>query len=107
MINLTPHTIAIRRSDGAQIDIFPEAAPARVQTSEAVDSICPVSGVPIMRRVFGTVVGLPDEGVRCIVSALVLSAVPGRRNVFAPDTGPTAIRNDEGHVIAVTRLIAA
>ena len=24
---------------------------------------------------------------------------------FAPDTGDTAIRNDKGHIIAVTRLV--
>ena len=47
------------------------------------------------------------EGVECIVSAMVASAVPGRAGVFAPDTGDTALRNEKGFVIAVTRLVAA
>ena len=107
MLNLTPHAITIRRSSGEEITLQPALLPARVKTTEQVDSICPVAGVPIMRRVFGSVSGLPDESVRCIVSALVLAAVPGRRNVFAPDSGPTAIRNESGQVVAVTRLICA
>jgi hypothetical protein len=28
-------------------------------------------------------------------------------NVFAPDSGSTAIRDERGHIVAVTRLIRA
>ena len=39
---------------------------------------------------------------------MVLAALPtGTPNVYAPDTGPTAIRNEAGYVVAVTRLVAA
>jgi len=107
MINLTPHAITIRTPDGTDITIPPSGIVARVSTTDKVVGTCPVTGAPIVRRVFGDVTGLPADGTPCIVSALVLSAVPGRAGVYAPDTGPTAIRNDAGQIVAVTRLVAA
>lgn len=106
MINLTPHAITIR-ANGADTVIQPSGRLARVSSTEEQVGVCPLTGAPIMRRVFGEVAGLPTDGTSCIVSALVLSACAGRAGVFAPDTGPTAIRNDAGHIIAVTRLVAA
>ena len=79
-------------------------------TTAAVDELigsCPATGVPIVRRALGAVTGLPEEGEPCLVSALVLAAVPGRAGVFAPDTGPSAVRNEHGQIVAVTRLVAA
>jgi hypothetical protein len=59
-------------------------------------------------RVPGEVTGLPEDGTPCIVSAMVLAALPpGTPGVYAPDTGATAVRNDRGHIMAVTRLVAA
>ena len=107
MINLTPHSITIRSKDGAEITIPPSGTVARVSTTEEVVGTCPITGAPIVRRTFGEVQGLPEEGTPCLVSALVLAAVPGRAGVYAPDTGPTAIRNDAGQIVAVTRLVAA
>lgn len=87
--------------------IQPSGTLARVSSTEKIVSVCPVTGADVVRRVFGDVTGLPDDGAPCIVSALVLSACAGQDGVFAPDTGPTAIRNEAGHVVAVTRLVAA
>jgi hypothetical protein len=106
MLNLTPHAITIR-ANGADTTIQPSGQLARVSSTEEQVGVCPLTGAPIMRRVFGEVTGLPTDGTPCIVSALVLSACAGRVGVFAPDTGPTAIRNESGQVIACTRLIAA
>lgn len=106
MINLTPHPIKIR-VNGADTIIQPSGALARVTSTEQVVGACPLTGATIVCRVFGDVTGLPEDGAPCLVSALVLSAVPGRVGVFAPDTGPTALRNDQGHIVAVTRLVAA
>ena len=106
MINLTPHAITVR-VNGVDTTIQPSGTLARVTSSEQVVGVCPLSGAPIIRRVFGEATGLPENGEPCLVSALVLSACPNRAGVFAPDTGPTAIRNDAGQVVAVTRLVAA
>ena len=105
--NLTPHAITIRAQDGTEVTIPPSGTVARVSTTDEVVGTCPITGAPIVRRVFGEVTGLPEDGTPCLVSALVLSAVPGRAGVYAPDTGPTAIRNDAGQIVAVTRLVAA
>ena len=106
MINLTPHAITIR-VNGVDTVIQPSGTLARVASTEEQVGVCPLTGAPIMRRVFGEVTGLPTDGSACLVSALVLSACAGRVGVFAPDTGNTAIRNEAGQVIAVTRLVGA
>lgn len=46
----------------------------------------------------------PELGKVLIVSSMVQAAMP-RADVLAPDTGPTAIRDERGNVWAVTRLI--
>jgi hypothetical protein len=107
LVNLTPHAITIRAQDGTETTIQPSGSVARVSTTDEVVGTCPITGAPIVKRRFGEVTGLPTGGSPCLVSALVLSAVPGRAGVYAPDTGPTAIRNESGQIIAVTRLVAA
>ena len=104
MLNLTPHAITLQRADGSRVTFPPAGILARVSVAEEVCG--EIDGVPVVSRTLGEAMGLPDEGTLCIVSAMVLSAVPGRRGVYAPDSGPTAIR-ENGQVVAVTRLVAA
>jgi len=103
-INLTPHSIKIKRGEEI-VEVKPSGVVARVSTRE--DIIGEIDGIPIIKRRFGEVEGLPKEkeGVILIVSSLVLSAVSGRKDVMAPDTGATAIRNSEGQISYVTRLV--
>lgn len=105
MLNLTPHPIVIRTEDGSETVLPPSGRVARVTTTEEV--VGSINGVPVVRRTFGAVEGLPEDDTPCVVSALVLSAVPGRPNTYAPDTGPTAVRDERGQIQAVTRLVAA
>jgi len=55
--------------------------------------------------------GLPayTRGVMLLVSGMVRDALEDRGDVWSPGTGPEdgAIRNDKGHIVAVTRLIQA
>jgi hypothetical protein len=105
VLNLTPHEITIRRPDGSDFTIPPSGMVARITTEERV--IGTLDGIPVVLRQPGGAIGLPEEGVACLVSAMVLTAVPGRSRVFAPDSGPTAIRDERGQIVAVTRLVAA
>ena len=105
MINLTPHPITVRTAAGV-VTFPPSGTIARVTSSETAIGACPVTGAPIIKREWGAVTGLPPKGTVCIVSSLILDRVPGRAGVFAPDTGPTAIR-ENGQIVAVTRLVAA
>ena len=107
MLNLTPHAITVRLPDGTDRIYPPSGTLARVEMEEEV--AFHLHGiVPVIRRKPGKVVGLPTDGTRCLVSAMVLDALRGAvPNVYAPDTGPTAIRDEKGRIMAVTRLVTA
>lgn len=108
MINLTPHAITISTAQG-DVTIPPSGQEARVETVEEQVGVVEVNGlmVPVMKRRKGAVTGLPATEEDVLVSSMVLDAIPGYANVYAPDTGKTAIRNERGQVVVVTRLIAA
>ena len=106
MINLTPHVIAVILDSGETLTVPPSGTVARVSTHE--EETAPLGRVSVIKRLLGKAEGLPeDTSEPILVSAMVLAAVPGRPNTFAPDTGPTAIRDEAGHIQAVTRLVAA
>ena len=94
-INLTPH--AIHLNDGRSFAASGQIARVTSSFSEVKDDLC--------TQVFGEVSDLPapQEGVRIIVSAMVLSALQGSRSdVVAPATGhPQCVRNDKGHILSV------
>jgi acetyl-CoA carboxylase carboxyltransferase component len=100
-INLTPHAISVEG-----LGTFPASGEvARVSTVCTV--VGEVAGIAAYKQSFGDVVGLPSpiEGTVYIVSGMVISAVIGRSDVVAPDTGSTAIRDEKGHIIAVRNFI--
>jgi len=110
VVNLTPHTVKIV-SDGVEYVIEPSGMVARV--SAVYNEAAPARQLPnvtFVTREFGEVEGLPEpDGNMYIVSGFVLAAVEAsgdvRMDVVAPDTGPTAIRDDKNRILAVTRLI--
>jgi len=106
IVNLTPHTINIKTS-GDTLSIAPSGEIARVTSVEEV--VGKVAGIPVLKRTFGDIEGLPasQKDTIYLVSSMVLSAVKNRDDVFAPDTGATAIRDDAGRIVAVTRLVKA
>lgn len=107
LTNLTPHTININ-----DLALAPSGQVARVKVEQVQGGDLDLDGqaVPVVVNSFGQVEGLPDpqEGVAYLVSGLVLQALEAqgilRGDVFAPDTGPTAIR-ENGQIKAVTRLV--
>jgi hypothetical protein len=79
--------------------------PCRVETKQRI--IGKVAGVPIAETHFDKIANLPDpeDGVYYIVSRVVMDFVPfDREDVFCVDTGPSAIRDENGQVSAVTQL---
>jgi hypothetical protein len=112
MLNLTPHPVMIETVDGSKITLPVSGTVARVATQEIVISSVAVSSnkiVPLVTWRFGDIVGLPERDEPCLVSNLVFEAVrvqqSWRKRIFVPDTGPTAIRDDAGHIVAVRRLM--
>lgn len=109
-INLTPHAITL--DDGVHtITIAPSGNLARVTVEETVTEQNRLGFAVITRKAgeveFGTILCDYDT---YLVSSMVLDAIPTNHvnagQVFAPDTGKTASRNDAGHVISVARLVA-
>jgi len=79
--------------------------PCRVDTRQLV--IEKLSGIPIVKTEFNGLMNLPEqeEGTYFIVSRIIMDYIPiGREDVFCVDTGPTAIRDQSGQVVAVTQL---
>jgi hypothetical protein len=112
--NLTPHPIQISTPEGT-LTLPPSGVIARVATIEEPAGSVVLNGieVPVVRRRFGAVEGLGDYGPDrpVVVSALVLEALrasgASTSGVYAPDTGSTAVRDAEGRIVAVTRLVTA
>jgi len=117
ILNLTPHPIVLHR-DGSDFTIQPSCpkgqeprvgnAPGGVDRDHPLAGLVSVHGPDIT----GEVVNLPapQPGVFLVVSGMVGDAIQ-KRGIFRPDvlvpgTGPQdgAIRNDKGHIVAVTRL---
>ena len=103
-VNLTPHTINIVGVG----EIPPSGIIARVEMTERV--FATMGKVPIIARKPKRVIGLPEPelGTIFLVSSMVLDAMGRRANrgdVVAPDTGETAIRNERGQIVAVTRFV--
>jgi hypothetical protein len=79
--------------------------PCFVKTKQRI--IGKVIGIPIAETHFESIENLPDpeEGVYYIVNRVTMDFIPfDREDVFCVDTGPTAIRDDRGQIIAVTQL---
>lgn len=107
LVNLCPHDITIVDDDGNVIIKVPheEGRLARVsQTEIPVENRLGIP-IPVRRREFGTVTGLPDPepGVAYIVSAMVLGNCHGRTDVYSPGR---LIRDANGQPTQCVGLIA-
>jgi hypothetical protein len=94
-VNLTPHEINVVLDD--EIKSFSKSGTiARV--SEESTLVAWIGGCPIFESKWGDVIDLPEaeEGIVFIVSAMVRSAVPNRRDVVSPGN---PVRDAEGRVI--------
>lgn len=108
-VNLTLHAIVLRTPSGEDITIPPSGIVARVASTPGrewneVESPVPIFTAPS----WGAVQNLPApvSGTIYIVSGMVAAHMT-REDVVSPGTGPDdgAIRNEKGHIVAVTRLI--
>jgi hypothetical protein len=109
IINLTGHVLHVANENGVIIATIPTAGRrARVELSfMATGEI--ILGAPVVTCHHENVINLPPEkrcpsAPRYIVSSLVQSACPNRQDLLAPDTGHTAIKNENKKVIAIRRF---
>ena len=111
LINLTPHAITIR-VDEADIIIEPTLPAARVnQKSYRAAGVWTENNIeiPVHVPIFQGIENLPEpqDGVVYITSMIVANSPEGkeREDVYAPDTGPTVIRDADGNIAAVRGLV--
>jgi hypothetical protein len=79
--------------------------PCYVETEQMI--IGKLAGIPIVKTNFIKLVNLPDpeEGTYFIVNRITMDYIPFlREDIFCVDTGPTAVRDENGQVVAVTQL---
>ena len=110
-INLTPHDIVIS-DDKYKLTVITSGFIARIEMEE--NFVTEEKGFPVIKREIKGITGLPYQlytDMVYIVSSMVLGALKDNPDYsdytfYAPDTGNTAIRDDKGHIIAVTRLVS-
>ena len=107
MINLTPHAIVVMNAEQEVIANFP-ASGSTVRLINEFSKAQDYLGIPVATTKVVGMENLPpaDEMKPFLVSSMVLDALgPEYHGIaFAPDTGPTAIRDSQGRIIGVTRL---
>lgn len=95
-INCTPHPITLLGSDNEVVMTLPkgEVVPRLSQSTKEVDV---VEGVSITETSFGEIQDLPEpkEGVLLIVSRLVLTACPSRKDLVVPNE---LVRDSDGNI---------
>lgn len=71
-------------------------------TSKEVERI---PGFKCVETTYGEVQNVPDpqEGVVYIVNMIVLDRMPNRKDLIAPDSGPSAVRNEKNQVLHVVQ----
>ncbi len=106
-VNLTPHEINLANAAGEIILSVPSTGGScRVSTTQKV--VGTIDGFTVNKTTYGAIEGLPEpaDDTVYIVSILVAQLVPDRSDVVAPDSGPTAIR-ENGQIKAVKGFVRA
>jgi len=100
-INLTPHAITEVLSGRT----FPASGEV-ARVAAAFVLLGEVGTVPLFRRTFGEVTGLPAQqsGVTLIVSALVAAANPGRKDLVSPGD---LVRGADGQPVGCKGFVVA
>jgi hypothetical protein len=103
-VNLTPHALTIYKDGEIAYEIPTSGNVARRAVSEEI--VGEVNGTTLARTVFGEAEGVPtpEEGVMYVVSRLVKDGLAEREDVICPDTGKTAVRDEGGRILGVTRF---
>jgi hypothetical protein len=101
VINLCGHCINVANEAGDLTQIIPPSGlVARVRTKP--DYVGDIDGVPLVQTVLDYAWGLPEPEKNVIYVASYLVAIMVKRSdVVSPDTGPTAIKDEDGEVVAV------
>jgi hypothetical protein len=110
-INLTEWHNVVLLVDGEKLIIPPSGKVVRINYSierrEPLYDAVTGFKIPVIRK---HIIGCenlppPEDGVIYIVSAMVRHEFPSRQDLMSPDTGPTACKDSDGHVVSVQSLV--
>jgi hypothetical protein len=101
IINMTPHPVMIIDETGNVARRFETAGQIRLASQTVTGE--PIDGIPTSKTVFGEAVGLPEatNGTYYIVSQIVKSALPGRKDLLVP---AEVVRDTSGNIIGCRSL---
>lgn len=97
LVNLSPHSITILNEDNEVVRELPPRPEDPPRVEEEVEELGTHAAVPIVKKTFGEIKGLPEpkKGVLYITSALVAKAASGRDDLLVPNT----IRDEDGNIL--------
>ena len=100
--NFTPHPIHIVGADGVVTKTIQSSGLIRLKAT-TVGTGMTVDGVPVTTTQFGEPEGLPEfvDGVFYIVSQLVKSALPQRKDLLVP---AEVVRDPNGNILGCKSL---
>lgn len=101
ILNLTPHPIHIVDAEGNQVRTFETSGQVRLKATTVPSG--EIDGVKVTTTQFGEPEGLPEfeEGVYYIVSQLVKSALPLRKDLLVP---AEVKRDEKGNIVGCQSL---
>lgn len=96
VLNFTPHPVHICDASGAILKTFPSVGLVRLKAT-TISTGDMIEDVPVTTTAFGEPEGLPEavEGTFLIVSQLVKSALPQRKDLVVP---AEVVRDADGNI---------
>ena len=103
VINTTPHKIVLENGD-IHKEYEPSGLIIRLDFKQKI--IGELDGLPIIKNeLVGHNLPIQKEGTILLVSAMILSSFPNRKDLVSPDTN-NANRNEKGHIISVPAFVS-
>lgn len=102
IFNYTPHPITIVNNEGEVVRTIKPSGLIRLKAS-TVNAGFDIDGIPVTTTQFGEPEGLPnvEEGIFYIVSQLVKSALPSRKDLLVP---AEVVRDSNGNILGCKSL---
>lgn len=102
IINMTPHAVHMLGTTNEVIREYP-ASGQTIRLASGTEVVGSIEGTPLSKTVFGEATGLPEyeNGTFYIVSQLVKSALPERRDLLVP---AEVVRDDKGVIVGCRSL---
>ena len=97
IINMTPHSINVMNQNGESILII-QPSGNLIRLAQKTETVGEINGIPLTKNTFGEPEGLPEyeEGTYYIVSALLKTALPERKDLIVPSE---PVRDEAGRII--------